>query len=88
MTHDWANNPRWKGVERPYTAEDVFRLRGSIFIEHTLARLGAERLWDILRTEPYINALGAMIRQPGGAAGASRAEGDLRQWMAGRCRRE
>jgi isocitrate lyase len=60
MTHDWANNPRWKGVERPYTAEDVLRLRGSIFIEHTLARLGAERLWDILRTEPYINALGAM----------------------------
>jgi len=60
MNHDWANNPRWKGVERPYTAEDVLRLRGSIHIEHTLARMGADRLWDLLHTDPYINALGAM----------------------------
>ena len=60
MTNDWETNPRWKGVERPYSAEDVLRLRGSIFIEHTLARLGAERLWELLQTEPYINALGAM----------------------------
>ena len=60
MTQDWASNPRWKGVERPYTAEDVLRLRGSIHIEHTLARMGAERLWDLLHTDPYINALGAM----------------------------
>src|SRR5579859_2526610 len=60
MTHDWATNSRWKGVERPYTAEDVLRLRGSIHIEHTLARMGAERLWDLLQTDPYINALGAM----------------------------
>ena len=44
MNYEWANNPRWKGIERPYTAEDVLRLRGSIQIEHTLARLGAERL--------------------------------------------
>jgi isocitrate lyase len=60
ITHDWATNPRWKGVERPYTAADMLRLRGSIAIEHTLARLGAERLWDLLRTESYVNALGAM----------------------------
>ena len=60
MTGDWASNPRWKGVERPYTAEDVLRLRGSIHIEHTLARMGAERLWELLQTEPYVNALGAM----------------------------
>ncbi|MGA2348309.1 MAG: isocitrate lyase, partial [Candidatus Sulfotelmatobacter sp.] len=60
MTNDWETNSRWKGVERTYTAEDVLRLRGSIFIEHTLARLGAERLWDLLQTDPYINALGAM----------------------------
>ena len=60
MEHDWANNPRWAGVTRPYTAEDVLRLRGSIHIEHTLARMGAERLWDLLRTEPYVHALGAM----------------------------
>jgi isocitrate lyase len=60
MNEDWVSNPRWKGVERPYTAEDVLRLRGSIHIEHTLARMGAERLWELLRNEPYINALGAM----------------------------
>jgi isocitrate lyase len=60
MNHDWATNPRWKGVERPYTAEDVLRLRGSIHIEHTLARMGAERLWALLHTDSYVNALGAM----------------------------
>ena len=60
LNHEWKNNPRWKGIERPYTAEDVLRLRGSIHIEHTLARLGAERLWELLQTEPYVNSLGAM----------------------------
>src|ERR1039458_6665415 len=60
MDHEWANNPRWKGVERPYTAEDVLRLRGSIHIEHSLARLGAERLWELLQSESYVNALGAV----------------------------
>ena len=60
MNYEWATNSRWKGIERPYTAEDVLRLRGSIQIEHTLARLGAERLWELLQTEPYVNSLGAM----------------------------
>ena len=60
MHYEWANNPRWRGIERPYTAEDVLRLRGSVQIEHTLARLGAERLWELLQTEPYVNSLGAM----------------------------
>jgi isocitrate lyase len=60
LTHEWKNNPRWKGIERPYTAEDVLRLRGSIHIEHTLARLGAERLWELLQTESYVNSLGAL----------------------------
>lgn len=60
LHHEWTTNPRWKGVERPYTAEDVLRLRGSIHIEHTLARMGAERLWELLQTDPYVNALGAM----------------------------
>jgi isocitrate lyase len=60
LKHEWTTNPRWKGVERPYTAEDVLRLRGSIHIEHTLARIGAERLWDLLQADPYVNALGAM----------------------------
>jgi isocitrate lyase len=60
LSYEWKTNPRWKGVERPYTPEDVLRLRGSIHIEHTLARMGAERLWKLLQTEPYVNALGAM----------------------------
>jgi isocitrate/methylisocitrate lyase len=60
LDYEWKNNPRWSGVERPYTAEDVLRLRGSIQVEHTLARLGAERLWDLLQTESYVNALGAV----------------------------
>lgn len=60
LKYDWATNPRWKGVERPYSAEDVLRLRGSIQIEHTLARMGAERLWELLQNEPYVHALGAM----------------------------
>jgi isocitrate lyase len=60
MEYEWANNPRWKSVERPYTAEAVLRLRGSIHIEHTLARLGAERLWELVGSEAYVKALGAV----------------------------
>ena len=54
------NDERWKGIERPYSAEDVQRLRGSVVVEHTLARLGAERLWELLHTEDYVNSLGAL----------------------------
>jgi isocitrate lyase len=60
IAQDWSTNSRWNGIERPYTSEDVLRLRGSIHIEHTLARIGAERLWDLLQAEAYVNALGAM----------------------------
>jgi isocitrate lyase len=60
LNYEWANNPRWKGIERPYAAEDALRLRGSVQIEHTLARQGAERLWELLQTEPYVNSLGAV----------------------------
>jgi isocitrate lyase len=60
MMVDWTENPRWKGITRPYDTEDVERLRGSIEIEHTLARLGAERLWNLLHTQPCVPALGAM----------------------------
>ncbi len=56
----WASEPRWKNVERTYTSADVIRLRGSINIEHSLARQGAERLWDLLGSEDYVNALGAL----------------------------
>ena len=56
----WKTDPRWRGITRPYRGRDVVRLRGTIHIEHSLARLGAERLWDLLRTEPYVAALGAL----------------------------
>ncbi len=60
LQRQWETDPRWKGIERTYSAEDVIRLRGSVTEEHTLARLGAERLWKLLHTEDYINALGAL----------------------------
>ncbi|WP_327582634.1 isocitrate lyase [Nonomuraea sp. NBC_00507] len=60
LRDEWDNDPRWEGVERTYSAEDVIRLRGSVQEEHTLARLGAERLWDLLHTEDYVHALGAL----------------------------
>src|SRR5438270_7324984 len=60
LKKDWAENPRWKGIERGYTAEDVVRLRGSLHIEHTLARRGSEKLWKMLNEEPFVNTLGAM----------------------------
>jgi len=56
----WESDPRWAGISRPYGGADVVRLRGSVPIDYTLARLGAERLWDLLRTEPYVSALGAV----------------------------
>src|SRR5436309_2968592 len=59
VTLGWSGE-RWDGIERPYGPEAVARLRGSVQIEHTLARLGAERLWDLLRSEPYVPTLGAL----------------------------
>jgi isocitrate lyase len=60
LQHQWETDPRWTGLTRDYTAEDVIRLRGSVQEEHTLARLGAERLWKLLHDQDYINALGAL----------------------------
>ncbi|MCC3276313.1 MULTISPECIES: isocitrate lyase [unclassified Arthrobacter] len=63
LTQEWASDPRWEGIERDYTAEDVVKLRGRVQEEHTLARRGAEKLWDQLRgagDEGYTNALGAL----------------------------
>jgi len=57
---DWDTNPRWKGIKRNYTAEDVVRLRGSLPVEHTLAKRGSEKLWGLVNNEPFINALGAL----------------------------
>jgi isocitrate lyase len=62
MTNDWKTNPRWQGITRPYSVDDVERLRGSLHIEHTLARRGAERLWNLLHAEheSFVPALGAV----------------------------
>ncbi len=60
LKEQWAKEERWQGITRPYTAEDVIKLRGSIDIEYTLARRGAEKLWNYLNTEDFINALGAL----------------------------
>jgi isocitrate lyase len=60
LQQSWENDARWAGITRPYSAEDVIKLRGSIDIEHTLARRGSEKLWNLLHTEDYINALGAL----------------------------
>src|ERR1700752_4427113 len=60
LKKDWAENPRWKGIRRGYSAEDVVRLRGSLHVEHTLPRRGAEKLWKPVNDEPLVNALGAM----------------------------
>jgi len=60
LENQWRSNPRWQGIKRPYKADDVIRLRGTVQVEHTLARLGAERLWDLLQQESYVAALGAM----------------------------
>ena len=60
LEQDWVENSRWKGVRRDYTAADVVRLRGSVQIEHTLARRGAENLWKLVNEENYVNCLGAV----------------------------
>ena len=60
MENSWKFDKRWQGIERPYTSHDVCRLRGTIQVEHTLARMGAERLWRLMHKDDYVNALGAV----------------------------
>jgi len=57
---DWETNPRWRGIKRDYTAEDVCRLRGTVHIEHTLATRGAQKLWQMMHERPFVNSLGAL----------------------------
>src|SRR3954471_4286168 len=56
----WRDSPRWRGIERPYSAEDVVRLRGTIAVEHSIARLTAEKLWRYVNEKPFVNSLGAL----------------------------
>lgn len=60
LQESWEMDARWQGIERPYSAEEVIKLRGSIDIEHTLARRGAEKLWKLVKEEDFVNALGAL----------------------------
>jgi len=60
ILHTWRTDPRWSGISRPYSPQEVVRLRGTVQIEYTLARLGAQRFWNLLHQEPYIPALGAL----------------------------
>ncbi len=60
LQRSWAEDPRWQGIKRGYGADEVVRLRGSVLVEHTLARRGAEKLWDLLHKEDFVNALGAL----------------------------
>lgn len=60
LEHQWKSDRRWQGVERPYGAESVLRLRGTVHVEHSLARNGAEKLWRMMNEQPYVNALGAL----------------------------
>ncbi|MCC7410383.1 MAG: isocitrate lyase [Gammaproteobacteria bacterium] len=60
LEREWRENPRWRGVKRGYSAADVVRLRGSVHVEHTLARRGAENLWRLVHETPYVNCLGAL----------------------------
>jgi isocitrate lyase len=60
LEREWRENSRWQRITRPYSAADVVRLRGSVQIEYTLAKLGAQRLWELMHTEPYVAALGAL----------------------------
>jgi isocitrate lyase len=60
LTNEWNNHPRWQDITRGYRAEDVARLRGTVHVEHTLARVGAEKLWRYMHEKPFVNALGAL----------------------------
>ncbi len=84
----WETDPRWKGIERPYTADDVVRLRGSVVVEHTLARLGAQRLWNLLRHGIVRRRAGRDDRQSGHSASEGGAAGYLPERMASGCGRE
>jgi isocitrate lyase len=74
LQDNWAKNARWEGIRRPYTAEDVVRLRGSLQIDHTLALRGAERLWQLMHSEPFLRALGAQT----GAQAVQQVEAGLK----------
>src|SRR6201990_440073 len=60
LRRQWSESPRWRGIKRGYQAEDVVRLRGTIPVEHSIARLTSEKLWRYINEKPFVNALGAL----------------------------
>ncbi len=88
LAQRWATDPRWKGIERTYAAEEVVRLSGSVREEHTLARRGAERLWRQLHEQDYIHALGALTGGQAVQQVQGRPAGHLPVRLAGRRRRQ
>ena len=60
MCEDWENNPRWKNVLRTYKPDEVFKLQGSLKIEYTIANVGAKRLWNLMKENPFLRTLGAL----------------------------
>ena len=88
LSNRWQTDPRWKGSRRDYSAKDVTGLRGSVHIESTLARRGAERLWQLLHTEPFVPALGAVTGNQAIQMVEARPEGHLPERLAGRGRRQ
>ena len=84
LGRDWAEADRWNGIDRDYAPEDVIRLRGSLRIEHTLARHGAEKLWRLLAEEDYVAALGALTGGQAVQMAKAGSEGDLPLRLAGR----
>ena len=63
LQQQWETDPRWKGIKRSYSAEDVVRLRGSLPVEHTLAKRGAEKLWESVNNEPFVNSLAILSKR-------------------------
>ncbi len=83
LKQEWATDPRWQGIQRSYTAEDVDRLRGTFQHDHTIARMGSERLWELLHHERLNPCPRRPHRQPGSGDGAGRPSGYLSERLAG-----
>ena len=83
LKKSWKEDPRWKRIERPYTAEEVVRLRGSLRIAHTLAEVGAKKLWQTFRDGTLCAHFRGYDGCAGRAASAGRLKRHLRQWLAG-----
>jgi isocitrate lyase len=88
LVTDWTTNPRWEGIERPYSAEEVARLAGSYKLDYSIARMGAERLWNLLKNDNWVAGLGALTGNQAVQESPSRYESYLFVWLASSSRCE